>query len=103
MNKKSNEDSLFTFWSFMFLIITISFCGGVLSSIVTKQYLSINSIQELINSDKSLITTKGSWIWWKYEAKNKHMEEITDPLLLALEPRLKTITNEAFEDKVLLL
>ena len=101
MNKKSNEDSLFTFWSFMSLIITITFAGGVLSSIVNKQYLPINNIWELINSDISLIITKKSWIWWKYKAKN--IFPISDPLLLELESRLKTVTNEAFEDRVSIL
>ena len=84
----------------MSLIITISFCGGVLSSIVNKEYLPISSIEELINSDITLITTKGSWIWWKYEAKNRYKQKILEPRLIALEQRLETVNNTVFDNRV---
>ena len=99
MNKKPNQDWMFTFWSFMSLIITITFAGGVLSSIVNKQYLPINNIRELIHSNIPLIHRYQSWIWWQYY-NNKYRGQELDELLAKLQPRLKDVNNSVFEGKV---
>jgi hypothetical protein len=58
--QKSSNNLLLTIWAFISIVIISCFSGNILSSIVNQDMTSINSFEELVNSNLTIIGGKYS-------------------------------------------
>jgi predicted signal transduction protein with EAL and GGDEF domain len=56
--QKSSNNLLLTIWAFISIVIISCFSGNILSSIVNQDMTSINSFEELVNSNLTIIGGK---------------------------------------------
>jgi len=71
----------------MALIICSCFSVGILSSMVTREMKTINTFEELIDSNLSIISANNSYIYWglTYQKSNIKFRQ--------LEPKIKFIDD----------
>ena len=88
-----NNRLMFNFWSFMALVIVLSFSGSVFSTLVVLEKYHVNSIEQLLKNNytyRDIFIMHNGWVWWQFEShKNWKMQ-----LILGMDkmiPRLQTI------------
>ena len=99
MGKISNQKLLTIIWSFMALTITTCFSGGILTSVVFREQKNINSFDEMIDSNLTVLTYNNSWVWSQYENVllwNKSLDEKFERLT----PRLKFFPRSLLYEEV---
>ena len=98
-DKNLNKTILITVWSWSALVLTSSFSGGVLQSIVNRRQTSLDTIEDLINAKNISIAIKNnSWIWWNFEG-NRLYNNPLDKNMLAIEHRVKVVNDKDISDK----
>ena len=88
MRKELRERLLINIWSLMALTITACFSGGILTSVVFREQKNINSFDEMIDSNLTVLTYNNSWIWSQYENVLLWNQPL-DERLKRLSPRIK--------------
>ena len=72
MDMTSNNALLINIWSFMALILTCCLSGGILTSLMFKPLKNINSIDELVESNLTIVNYNESSIWYVYDNEKKY-------------------------------
>ena len=74
VNQGLNEkDLLTTIWSLNVLILSSCISAGILSSLVDREVKNINTIEELIDSDLTVLISNKSFLWWNFRHKRNSM------------------------------
>ena len=98
--RTSHISYLMYIWSLSALILSSIFSGAILEFIVNRKEMAINSLDDLIHSNLSVVTHEYSWLWWQFE-KEKRWNVSLDYYLSALKDRLVSVPQHLFDnDKV---
>ena len=100
--RKLEKNVIMTIWSVAALILSSCFSGGILRSMVHREQTSIDTLDELISSNLSVVILENSWLWWQYE-KQRRWNVPLEYYMSAIKPRLVSVPLDKFNnDKVLL-
>ena len=86
-------------WSLMAFILTVCFSGGVLTSVMFREQKNINTFDEMIDSNLTVLAYNNSWVWRQYENLLIYKQS-PDENLKRLKPRLKFFPREFLYNEV---
>ena len=99
MIMSSNYFLLINIWSLMALILSSCLSGGILSSLMFKTMKNINTIDELVQSNLTIINYNESWIWYTYDAEHRHNIKLDDNLR-RIKNKLEYFSRDLFYNEV---
>ena len=96
-----NKSVLIYVWSVSALVLTSTFSGTVLESIVNRHKTRIDTIEDLINAENITAAIRcKSWIWWHFDKERQYNIQL-DNNMLAIKHLVKFINRTEMEDKVI--
>ena len=101
MIMSSNNRLLINTWSLMALIMACCLSGGMLSSLNFKPMKNINSIDELVKSNLTIVNYNESWIWYVYDAEWRHNTQL-DTNFRRIKNRLEFFSRDLFYQEAIL-
>ena len=99
-NSKIDNNLLIKIWSFMALVITACFSGGILNKILTPEHFNINTFEEMAKSGLQVYTYNNSWSWWQFKAFDEGWTKNLDEKFSMVRPRINFIEMRDFYNKI---
>ena len=99
LKRVTSESLLTNIWSFMAFIITVCFSGGILRSIVFREQKNINTFDEMIDSNLTVLTYNNSFVWSQYDSVRNYKQTL-DENLKRLKQRLKYFPRDLLFNEV---
>ena len=86
-------------WSLMAYILTLCLSCNILSSLIVKDRTFINSLDEVVESDRGVYIFNNTWLWWHYKTWMEYNFDIDDRLK-QLVPKLTHLSTGLTADQV---
>ena len=99
MRKMFRERLLPIIWSFMALIITACFSGGILRAVMFREQKNINTFDEMMDSNLTVLAYNNSFVWTQYYSAMIYNHSLAENLK-RLKPRLKYFPRELLYNRV---
>jgi len=78
-----SSGSLIKLWALMAIIFAVSFSMGIFSSLVTQEFKTIDTFQEMIDSNLTIMSGNNSFVYWGIANPEN------DKKFLQLKPKIK--------------
>ncbi len=75
------------------------FFGGILTAIVFMEQKYINSFEDLINSNLSVLTHNNSWLWYQFKGETDYNNPVKG-YLAKIKSRMKYVTADTLYNPV---
>ena len=87
-------------WAFMSMLLVFCFSGEILRYILLRDEIKINSMEELFDSNLTIINNNDSWIWWQIE-NEWHWGKPLDKNLEHLKSRAIFVPKDVLNSQVM--